>query len=251
MAAVDAAAHAESLYGNKPGLGDDASTKRIQKALTARGFPVAVTGWYNRATTDAYARFQRSLGYTGINANGIPGPSSLAKLGAGRFTISHKVYVGSRTAAYGTKRVNSRTASMLAAADRRVPWTIRVSQGSYCVFQPTPCADASSGTHDGGGVVDISVYGLSADARWRTVSALRTVGFAAWLRTPEQCGCWAAHIHAVAIGDTDMWQRSGLTNRMQVADYYVGRNGLSNHVWDNTPVQYRVPFTWWERYAGL
>lgn len=73
-------------------------------------------------------------------------------------------------------------------------------------------------------------------------------GFAAWLRTPAQCGgCWPFHIHAVAIGDPDLWQRDGgFTNRDQVADYYVGRNGLSSHAADNTPNAYRVPFTWWE-----
>ncbi|MBA3527889.1 MAG: peptidoglycan-binding protein [Propionibacteriaceae bacterium] len=251
MAAVDAASQAEGLYGNKAGLGDT-STKLVQRALTAKGFPVTADGWYNRTTTAAYAAYQRSLGYSGINANGIPGPSSLAKLGTGRFTLSHKVYIGSRTDLYGTKRVNTRTKRMLAAADSRVPWTITVSQGSYCAFEAT-CVAASGGTHDGGGAIDVSVAKLTTTARWETVKALRTVGFAAWLRTPDQCGgCWPYHIHAIAIGDTDMWQRDGkFTNRDQVADYFVGKNGLAGHAYDNTPSLYRVPFTWWERYAGL
>lgn len=94
---------------------------------------------------------------------------------------------------------------------------------------------------------------MSSARRWRTVQALRKVGFAAWLRTPSQCGgCWSAHIHAVAIGDTDLWQRDGkYVNRDQVADYFVGRIGLSGHKRDNTPTKYRVPFTTWEQYAGL
>ena len=252
MTAVDAASQAEGLYGNKTGLGDDASTKLIQRALTAKGFPVTVDGWYNRATTAAYAKYQRSLGCTGIDANGIPGPSSLAKLGTGRFTIAHKVSTGSRNDRYGTKRVNTRTRLMLAAADGKVPWTITVSQGSYCALSTTTCADASAGTHDGGGAIDVSVSSLSTAARWETVKALRSLGFAAWLRTTDQCTCWSAHIHALAIGDTDMWQRDGkYTNRDQVADYYVGKNGLSGHAPDNTPLAYRVPFTTWERYANL
>ena len=40
----------------------------------------------------------------------------------------------------------------------------------------------------------------------------------------------------------------GLTNRDQVGDYFVGRNGLASHKRDNTPVRYRVPFITWEQY---
>ena len=65
MGAVTTAAFVEGSRGNQPSLGDDASTKLIQRALTARGFPVAIDGRYGRATTAAYARYQRSLGYSG------------------------------------------------------------------------------------------------------------------------------------------------------------------------------------------
>jgi len=251
MAAVGAAAHTEPQLGNRKALGDDASTKRIQRALNAKGFRTPVNGRYGAATTKAYAKFQRSLGYRGMNANGIPGRSSLARLGAGRFTVVNRVVVGSRNDRYGNARVNTRTALMLAAADRRLPWKLRVSQGSYCTLTRRGCAGESAGTHDGGGAVDIRASGLSPTARWRTVEALRRVGFAAWLRTPSQCGgCWPYHIHAIAIGDADVWQRNGgRDNRDQVADYYRGRNGLANHARDNTPRAYRVPFTWWEKYS--
>ncbi|GAA3248210.1 hypothetical protein ACFO1B_39250 [Dactylosporangium siamense] len=33
----------------------------------------------------------------------------------------------------------------------------------------------------------------------------------------------------------------------QVHDYYFGRNGLANHAADDTPSDYRVAFTWWEK----
>jgi hypothetical protein len=127
-----------------------------------------------------------------------------------------------------------------------------VVQGSYCPLEKSGCATASAGTHDGGGSIDVRAKGLTSTQRWLTVQALRRVGFAAWLRTPSQCGgCWSTHIHAVAVGDPDMWQRDGkYTNRDQVADYFVGRNGLAGHARDNTPVAYRVPFTMWERYAA-
>lgn len=93
--------------------------------------------------------------------------------------------------------------------------------------------------------MDISVRTLTPVQRWQTVRALRVVGFAAWFR-PAIAGVWPAHIHAMAIGDTDMDARNGI---QQVADYYAGRNGLSTHAADNTPAAYRVPFTWWERVA--
>ena len=253
MAAVDAAAQIEGSRGNQPGLGDDASTKLVQRALTAKGFKVTADGIYGRGTTAAYASYQRSIGYKSIDANGIPGPGSLAKLGKGRFTLAHVVNIGSRTDRYGSKRVNTRTRQMIAAADRKVPWSITVTQGSYCALETKGCASASAGTHDGGGAIDVAAYTLTSTQRWQTVQALRSVGFAAWLRVPSQCGgCWPIHIHALAIGDTDLWQKDGkYANRDQVGDYFTGRNGLSNHRADDTPVKYRVPFTTWERYAGI
>ena len=52
---------------------------------------------------------------------------------------------------------------------------------------------ASGPTHDGGGVVDL----LAEDWK-RKVRVLRSIGFAAWHRTPDQ-GPWPEHIHAVLI----------------------------------------------------
>lgn len=253
MTALTAAAHVEGYRGNQPALGDDASTRLVQLALTARGFRVVADGHYGRATTAAYIKYQRSLGYKGVDANGIPGPQSLARLGQGRFAVARVVQIGSRNDRYGTKRVNTRTRQMLTAADATLPWTISVTQGSYCVLTKVGCARASGGTHDAGGSIDLKVAGMTSTQRWRTVQALRQVGFAAWLRLPNQCGgCWPAHIHAIAIGDTDLWQKNGkYTNRDQVADYFVGRNGLAGHARDNTPTRYRAPFTTWERYAGI
>jgi hypothetical protein len=249
MTAVVTASQVEGYRGNQPSIGDDASTVLVQQALNAKGFRNAVDGQYGRATTAAYIKYQRSLGYRGIDANGIPGPASLAKLGKGRFTVVNVIQIGSRKDKYGTKRVSTRTKRMLATADASVPWALKVSQGSYCILEKTGCAKASAGTHDCGGIIDLSVTGLSTSQRWRTVQAMRAAGFAAWWRTPSQCGgCWPNHIHAIAIGDTDLWQSNGkYGNRDQVADYYVGRNGLSGHAKDNTPAQYRAPFTTWER----
>lgn len=246
MARVLAAAQVEPRCGDKAGLSDNASTRLVQSALRSRSISTTVDGWYGNGTTSSYATWQRRLGYSGIDANGLPGVTSLTKLGTNRFTVAHKVSTGSRSSSYGGKRVNDRTRQMLAAADAKVAFAIRLSQGSY---NPGGVS-ASAGTHDGGGVVDISVSGLTSTQRWQLVKALRTVGFAAWLRTPAQG--FSYHVHAVAIADPDIWQKDGgHVARDQVCDYYIGRNGLASHAADNTPTSYRVPFTWWERYKGL
>ncbi|CAN7147256.1 peptidoglycan-binding protein [Knoellia sp. LjRoot47] len=247
MARVLAAAQVEPRCGDKAGLADNASTKLVQSALTSKSISTSVDGWYGNGTTSAYATWQRRQGYSGIDANGLPGVSSLTTLGTNRFTVAHKVSTGSRSSSYGGKRVNDRTRQMLQAADNLLPrWNFSLTQGSY---NPGGVS-ASAGTHDGGGVVDISVGGLSDAQRWQQVKALRTVGFAAWLRTPAQG--FSYHIHAVAIGDPDIWQKDGgHVARDQVCDYYIGKNGLASHAADNTPSSYRVPFTWWERYKGL
>lgn len=247
MARVLAAAQVEPRCGQRSGLSDNTSTIRVQSALKAKGISTTADGWYGNGTTSSYTTWQRRLGYGGINANGLPGVTSLTKLGANRFTVAHRVNVGSTTDTYGGKRVNTRTKNMLQAADNLLPrWNFRLMQGSY---NPGGVG-ASAGTHDGGGVVDVSVGGLSQTQMWQEVKALRTVGFAAWLRTPSQG--FSYHIHAVAISDPDIWQRDGgHVARDQVCDYYIGKNGLASHAADNTPSAYRVPFTWWERYKGL
>lgn len=211
----------------------------VEQALQAKGLLAAslVDGHFGTSTLDAYAAWQRSLGYSGLDANGVPGRTSLTQLGSGRFTVTRPVATGSRTDSYGGKRVNTRTADMLGAADAMLSWSLTLTQGSY-----TPGNPDSAGTHDAGGVVDISVSALSTTQRWETVKALRTVGFAAWLRTPADG--FAYHIHANAISDTDMSRPA----RDQVNDYYFGRNGLANNAADNTPAAYRMPLTWWEKY---
>ncbi|WP_205324923.1 peptidoglycan-binding protein [Glycomyces sp. YM15] len=217
----------------------------VEAALAAKGHlnSALVDGHYGSSTVTAYAAWQRALGYSGIDANGLPGPTSLTTLGRDEgFTVSRVVSIGSRNDAYRGVRVNTRTRNMLAAADAKVSWNLTLSQGSY-----NPGGDpTSAGTHDGGGVVDVAVDGWTSTRRWRTVRALREVGFAAWLRTPSQ-GNWPYHIHAVAVADTDL---SGPA-QPQVHDYFFGKNGLANHAADNTPPEYQVGFTWWEQYNRL
>src|SRR6185436_20647831 len=131
--------------------------------------------------------------------------------------------------------INTRTRSMLAEAKRLLGRNLKLAQGSY-----NPGGDpTSAGTHDGGGVVDINVDGMTAAKRTAVARALRQVGFAAWVRDPSQ-GDWPWHIHAAAINDTDLSSQA----QHQVGDYYLGLNGLANRGPDDGP---QVPIHTWEQ----
>lgn len=133
---------------------------------------------------------------------------------------------------------NARTAKMLAEAERIYGAKIVIVQGSY----RGGATSASAGTHDGGGVVDLSVRGLTRPQINRLVRALRTVGFAAWFRS-EIPGLWGAHIHAVAIGTRDLAPVAA----RQVTAYRHGRNGLANAALDRHR-NMNIPVRTWEQY---
>ncbi|GAA4361189.1 peptidoglycan-binding domain-containing protein [Angustibacter luteus] len=220
--------------------GAKASVLAVEKALQAKKLLAAqwVDGYFGTETVAAYAKYQASLGYTGLAANGLPGKTSLTTLGAGRFTVTNPLAPGAKLTRDGVT-VNARTNSMLAEAQRRLGRTLVLEQGSY-----NPGGDPSSaGTHDGGGVVDISVTGMSAATRTAVAKGLREVGFAAWVRNPSQ-GDWPWHIHAAAINDTDLSSQA----QHQTGDYYLGKNGLANRAADDGP---KVTIHTWEEYQRL
>lgn len=125
------------------------------------------------------------------------------------------------------KTVNERTLAMLRMWQFNSLTDYWVSQGSYNAGG----VSASAGTHDGGGAVDLSVYGLGdlSDKKWH-VKQGRLAGFAAWYR-PTYPGLWNEHIHAIAIGDDEL--SSGA--RAQVSAYYNGRDGLAGNRVDPDP----------------
>jgi peptidoglycan hydrolase-like protein with peptidoglycan-binding domain len=220
-----------------PTPGAKASVLEVEKALDAKNFldTSYVDGHFGTKTVDAYAAFQRSLGYSGLDASGLPGRTSLQTLGSGRYTLTNVITPGSHVT-YDGATVNTRTKAMLAEAERLLGRRFTLSQGSY-----NPGGDPSSaGTHDGGGVVDISVTGMTTATRTAVVRQLRLVGFAAWLRNPSQ-GDWPYHIHAVAVSDTDLSSQA----QHQVGDYYLGQNGLANRGPDDGP---QVTKLTWEDY---
>jgi peptidoglycan hydrolase-like protein with peptidoglycan-binding domain len=220
--------------------GAKASVLLVEKALDAKNLlaPSYVDGHFGTNTVAAYAAFQRKLGHTGLDASGLPGRTSLRKLGAGRFTVTRELTAGARLADHGAT-MNARTKAMLAKVEARLGRTLTVTQGSY-----NPGGDPNSaGTHDGGGVLDISVRDMPASTQTKVVRGLREVGFAAWRRTPSQ-GDWPFHIHAVAASDTDL----SAAAQHQVGDYYLGLNGLANRAPDDGPKVAKV--TWEEFKRG-
>ncbi|MFG1646813.1 peptidoglycan-binding protein [Amycolatopsis sp. NPDC049252] len=217
-----------------PGAHD--SVLLVEQALQAKGLLDSkyVDGYFGTTTITAYSQYQKSLGYTGIDASGLPGKTSLEQLGDGRFTVTSPVSAGSRVSYRGVT-INTRTKAMLLAAENIAGITVSLTQGSY---NPGG-VDASAGTHDGGGAMDISVSGMSATTRTNLIKALRQVGFAAWYRTPAQG--FAYHVHAMAISDPDL--SSGAQH--QTGDYYLGQNGLAGRGADDGP---SVPKVTWEEY---
>jgi peptidoglycan hydrolase-like protein with peptidoglycan-binding domain len=218
-----------------PGSKD--SVLLVEQALADKGLLTSqyVDGHFGTSTINAYAAYQRSLGYTGIDASGLPGPTSLQSLGTQRYTVSNIVTAGSKVT-YRGGLMNTRTKAMLVAAEGLLGYGLTVTQGSY---NPGG-VDASAGTHDGGGALDISVSGMSAATRTTVARNLRLVGFAAWIRTPAQG--FAYHIHAIALADPD--QSSGAQH--QSGDYYLGFNGLAGRGADDGPVV--SPKQTWEEY---
>jgi len=221
--------------GITPGAGP--SVLEVERALVAKGMlsSAYVDGHFGSATKAAYVRWQQSLGFSGLDANGLPGNTSLNALAPNRFTLTRTFSIGPRTTYQGFP-FNTRTVSMLLEAQRLSGVSFVVEQGSYSPgFDPK-----SAGTHDGGGAVDIDARPLTSSQRLALVTAMRRVGFAAWLRTPAQAD-WTLHIHGVAVNDLDLHP----TAQNQVGKYYLGLNGLANNGPDDGPQVTKVT---WEQY---
>ncbi|MBA3533376.1 MAG: hypothetical protein H0T73_15755 [Ardenticatenales bacterium] len=99
-------------------------------------------------------------------------------------------------------------------------------QGSYA-----PGLDASFGTHDGGGAVDVWAVDPRDTSQLlddipQLVHALRQSGFAAWYRPANMLyeGMYP-HIHAIALGDAEL--SAGARSQIEGPEgYLAGRNGL-------------------------
>lgn len=132
--------------------------------------------------------------------------------------------------------LDARTRDMVIALRVICDAPVVITQGSY-----STSVGASAGTHSGGGAVDIRLKDRTTAERKEIETKSRKVGFAGWIRTPEE-GNWPWHCHMIAIGCPDL--SAGAAN--QVVDYHEGRNGLANNRADTGTRSY-VGMTW-EKY---
>jgi peptidoglycan hydrolase-like protein with peptidoglycan-binding domain len=206
--------------GNRHTAGAAKSVRRVQRQLRRRGFNVAVDGNFGAQTVNAYAAWQRRLGYSGLDASGMPGETSLKRLAGRRFDVKRVVRPGDRRVWSGVT-LNGRTIRMLKAAGRLVRGCrLDATKGSY-----TGPDSSSQATHAGGGAVDLVVPRPRCFRRM--VRPLRRVGFAAWYRN------WPGnrHIHAVAISDPDLANEIAFPGwfdaREQIVAFAQRKNGLN------------------------
>lgn len=123
----------------------------------------------------------------------------------------------------GRTNVDALTIACIEHAESIGGHQFNVTQGSY---QSGGGDVNSAGTHDLGGVVDLTWCGHDA-----CILALRKAGMAAtWHRTPAQ-GPWPHHIHAVVKDHPH--QAAGA--RRQTSSVLGGRNGLANNGPDDGP----------------
>lgn len=134
--------------------------------------------------------------------------------------------------------VDNMTAAALKAATKEFGSNFSIMQGSH-----SHDVAASGSTHDGGGVVDLSV----PNGDWvGAMTALRKIGFAAWVRNVPGYGSAGsgAHIHAVLIGN----ERLSPQAQLQVQSYLNNDDGLSGSRPDDGPRQYvNNRFVWGAR----
>lgn len=128
------------------------------------------------------------------------------------------------------RQLNARTILMLQAAERVLGQRMVITQGSF-----NDTVGPSAGTHDKGGVMDLSVHVPGTSTR-KKVRELRRVGFAAWHRTPDQFppeDHVPEHIHAVSLFDTNLSEAAQDQKDGFLAD--PPRNGLVGGALDDGP----------------
>jgi hypothetical protein len=131
--------------------------------------------------------------------------------------------------------VDNFTAAALQVAGQEAGTEWRIMQGSF-----SHDVAASGSTHSGGGVIDIA----PTNGDWEgAVTALRKIGFAAWIRNMPGHGYAGsgAHIHAVLMGDELLSDQA----QIQVQSYLNNDNGLSGSAPDDGPRDYvNNRFSW-------
>jgi peptidoglycan hydrolase-like protein with peptidoglycan-binding domain len=126
------------------------------------------------------------------------------------------------------RKLNAKTILMLQSAERRMKRRFLITQGSF----NAGVVDASAGTHDGGGVLDLHAGPLTV----KQVRVLRKAGFAAWHRLPSDFPKnqhVPEHVHAVSLFDTALSDDAKNQRKRYLES--PRRNGLKNNAKDTGP----------------
>lgn len=136
--------------------------------------------------------------------------------------------------------LDARTASALAWAERKAGVKVRLAQGSYQA-RFGGGAEASKGTHDLGGVIDVSIAGMSARDRVRFMHAAKRAGMFGWFRTGPK---WVNNEH-LHLGMRKHRNLAPLAAQQEIA-YDQRRDGLVSDLPDRT-WRPRIPRRWSHR----
>jgi hypothetical protein len=135
------------------------------------------------------------------------------------------------------KRLDRRTAALLTVCEEELGYQLTVVQG----YNPGG-VNASAGTHDGIGVVDLAPFD------WRNkVKVTRKHGLDSWHRLPSE-GPWPEHCHGVIHGHPQDVAPSAVR---QTQSYDRHDNGLANDAHDPFPYHPERPpifnyAAWWQ-----
>jgi hypothetical protein len=116
------------------------------------------------------------------------------------------------------KYITRRHYAKVKLAEKKLGYPLTIVQGSY-----NDKVEASKGTHDGGGCMDLAPF------EWkRKCRVLRNLGDTAWHR-PAIPNVYGEHIHTVDIGCRNLANIAA----DQVKDFGNKRNGLKGHAKDD------------------
>jgi len=153
-----------------------------------------------------------------VSISSLPNKALDALLGAGGdlagSLISGGQKLGNRRVFYSGEQLDLSTFQKVQKAQGMLGGMLNITQGSY-----ERASSYSGTTHTGGGVFDVVGGNLK-----RINAALRSLGFASWIRSPSQ-GPWPWHIHALEIGNPNL----SASARRQVLDYAAGGDGLGGY----------------------
>ena len=180
----------------------------------------------------------------GQPVNGMPGTSLTGMSATGQTTGPAQDFQGKdpwEQVTIDGETVDNFTAAALQAASGEAGTDWHILQGSF-----SHDVAASGSTHSGGGVVDIA----PTNGDWEgAVTALRKIGFAAWIRNVPGHGYAGSgeHIHAVLMDDEQMSDQAAI----QVQSYLNNDNGLEGSTPDDGPRQFVNNRFSWEEMSGV